>query len=119
MILYCEIPCVYIYIYTRKLLATICCNVNDLNNINFVLSLYFLNKCTVYGIYIIREYEFSLLSSSRLSSRSSIPLIQNVPSSVRTAKAERRLKERLIQQVLYFNIFIYLLFYYILILYIY
>ncbi|XP_018050044.1 PREDICTED: protein lap4 isoform X3 [Atta colombica] len=36
--------------------------------------------------------------NSRLSSRSSIPLIQNVPSSVRTAKAERRLKERLIQQ---------------------
>ncbi|KAL0110443.1 hypothetical protein PUN28_013810 [Cardiocondyla obscurior] len=36
--------------------------------------------------------------TSRLSSRSSIPLIQNVPSSVRTAKAERRLKERLIQE---------------------
>ncbi|XP_011331512.2 protein lap4 isoform X3 [Ooceraea biroi] len=36
--------------------------------------------------------------NSRLSSRTSIPLIQNVPSSVRTAKAERRLKERLIQE---------------------
>ncbi|XP_019697619.1 protein lap4 isoform X3 [Harpegnathos saltator] len=35
---------------------------------------------------------------NRLSSRTSIPLIQNVPSSVRTAKAERRLKERLIQE---------------------
>ncbi|XP_068973340.1 protein lap4 isoform X6 [Bombus flavifrons] len=36
--------------------------------------------------------------NSRLSSRSSIPLLQNLPSSVRTAKAERRLKERLIQE---------------------
>ncbi|XP_032691481.1 protein lap4 isoform X3 [Odontomachus brunneus] len=36
--------------------------------------------------------------NSRLSSRTSIPLVQNVPSSVRTAKAERRLKERLIQE---------------------
>ncbi|XP_071626424.1 protein lap4 isoform X5 [Temnothorax longispinosus] len=36
--------------------------------------------------------------NSRLSSRTSIPLIQNVPSSVRTAKAERRLKERLMQE---------------------
>ncbi|KAL6262507.1 hypothetical protein P5V15_005306, partial [Pogonomyrmex californicus] len=36
--------------------------------------------------------------NSRLSSRTSIPLIQNVPSTVRTAKAERRLKERLIQE---------------------
>ncbi|XP_014469520.1 PREDICTED: protein lap4 isoform X2 [Dinoponera quadriceps] len=35
---------------------------------------------------------------NRLSSRTSIPLVQNVPSSVRTAKAERRLKERLIQE---------------------
>lgn len=40
-------------------------------------------------------------SSSRLSSRVSIPLIPNVPSCVRTAKAERRLKERLIQEVLF------------------
>ncbi|CAL7934179.1 unnamed protein product [Xylocopa violacea] len=36
--------------------------------------------------------------NSRLSSRSSIPLLQNLPSSVRTAKAERRLKERLAQE---------------------
>ncbi|XP_028047401.1 protein lap4 isoform X4 [Monomorium pharaonis] len=36
--------------------------------------------------------------NSRLSSQTLIPLIQNVPSSVRTAKAERRLKERLIQE---------------------
>ncbi|KAK9307225.1 hypothetical protein QLX08_002389 [Tetragonisca angustula] len=36
--------------------------------------------------------------NSRLSSRSSIALLQNLPSSVRTAKAERRLKERLIQE---------------------
>ncbi|CAK9795349.1 Protein scribble homolog [Anthophora quadrimaculata] len=36
--------------------------------------------------------------NSRLSSRSSIPLLQNLPSSVRTAKAERRLKERLVQE---------------------
>ncbi|XP_043784955.1 protein lap4 isoform X3 [Apis laboriosa] len=36
--------------------------------------------------------------NSRLSSRTSIPLLQNLPSSVRTAKAERRLKERLIQE---------------------
>ncbi|XP_024892255.1 protein lap4 isoform X7 [Temnothorax curvispinosus] len=36
--------------------------------------------------------------NSRLSSRTSIPLIQNIPSSVRTAKAERRLKERLMQE---------------------
>ncbi|KYN00224.1 Protein lap4 [Cyphomyrmex costatus] len=33
--------------------------------------------------------------NSRLSSRTSIPLIQNIPSSVRTAKAERRFKESL------------------------
>ncbi|XP_076629824.1 scribble planar cell polarity protein isoform X2 [Colletes latitarsis] len=36
--------------------------------------------------------------NSRLSSRSSIPILQNLPSSVRTAKAERRLKERLVQE---------------------
>ncbi|XP_076239706.1 scribble planar cell polarity protein isoform X7 [Calliopsis andreniformis] len=36
--------------------------------------------------------------NSRLRSRSSIPLLQNLPSSVRTAKAERRLKERLVQE---------------------
>ncbi|XP_076672832.1 scribble planar cell polarity protein isoform X4 [Andrena cerasifolii] len=36
--------------------------------------------------------------NSRLSSRSSIPLLQNLPSSVRTAKAERRLKEKLVQE---------------------
>ncbi|XP_054003546.1 protein lap4 isoform X2 [Hylaeus anthracinus] len=36
--------------------------------------------------------------NSRLSSRSSILLLQNLPSSVRTAKAERRLKERLVQE---------------------
>ncbi|XP_066594462.1 protein lap4 [Prorops nasuta] len=36
--------------------------------------------------------------NSRLSSRSAIPILQNVPSSVRTAKAERRLKERMIQE---------------------
>ncbi|XP_076173598.1 scribble planar cell polarity protein isoform X3 [Ptiloglossa arizonensis] len=36
--------------------------------------------------------------NSRLSSRSSIPLLQNRPSSIRTAKAERRLKERLVQE---------------------
>ncbi|XP_012226059.2 protein lap4 isoform X3 [Linepithema humile] len=41
--------------------------------------------------------------NSRLSSRTSIPLIQNVPSSVRTAKAERRLKESLIQEGLRFS----------------
>ncbi|XP_047345001.1 protein lap4 isoform X9 [Vespa velutina] len=36
--------------------------------------------------------------NSRLSSRSSVTLLQNVPSTVRTAKAERRLKERMIQE---------------------
>ncbi|KAG7213447.1 hypothetical protein KM043_002721 [Ampulex compressa] len=36
--------------------------------------------------------------NSRLSSRSSIPLLQNLPSTVRTAKAERRLKERMMQE---------------------
>ncbi|XP_020284620.1 protein lap4 isoform X3 [Pseudomyrmex gracilis] len=36
--------------------------------------------------------------NSRLSSRTSIPLIPNLPTSVRTAKAERRLKERLKQE---------------------
>ncbi|XP_043268433.1 protein lap4 isoform X3 [Venturia canescens] len=36
--------------------------------------------------------------NSRLSSRSSIPSLQGVPSVVRTAKAERRLKERMIQE---------------------
>ncbi|XP_035717794.1 protein lap4-like isoform X2 [Vespa mandarinia] len=35
---------------------------------------------------------------NRLSSRSSVTLLQNVPSTVRTAKAERRLKERMIQE---------------------
>lgn len=39
--------------------------------------------------------------SSRLSSRSGIPILQSVPSIVRTAKAERRMKERLIQEVKY------------------
>lgn len=86
-------------------------NANDLTSTNYnVLLLYFffffLNKhdiCNIY-MYIIRQYACSLPSSSRLSSRTSIPLIQNVPSSVRTAKAERRLKERLIQEVLYLPI---------------
>ncbi|XP_014611421.1 PREDICTED: protein lap4 isoform X6 [Polistes canadensis] len=36
--------------------------------------------------------------NSRLSSRSSVALLQNIPSTVRTAKAERRLKERMIQE---------------------
>ncbi|XP_043492411.1 protein lap4 isoform X6 [Polistes fuscatus] len=36
--------------------------------------------------------------NSRLSSRSSVTLLQNIPSTVRTAKAERRLKERMIQE---------------------
>ncbi|KAK2586085.1 hypothetical protein KPH14_008372 [Odynerus spinipes] len=36
--------------------------------------------------------------NSRLSSRSSVTLLQNVPNTVRTAKAERRLKERMIQE---------------------
>ncbi|XP_015597928.1 protein lap4 isoform X3 [Cephus cinctus] len=36
--------------------------------------------------------------NSRLSSRSSHPLLHNAPSVVRTAKAERRLKERMIQE---------------------
>ncbi|XP_032455631.1 protein lap4 isoform X10 [Nasonia vitripennis] len=36
--------------------------------------------------------------NSRLSSRTGISTLQNVPSIVRTAKAERRLKERMIQE---------------------
>ncbi|CAB0038792.1 unnamed protein product, partial [Trichogramma brassicae] len=42
------------------------------------------------------EDQDSRRPNSRLSSRSSVPVLQNVP--IRTAKAERRLKEKLIQE---------------------
>ncbi|XP_023245294.1 protein lap4 [Copidosoma floridanum] len=44
------------------------------------------------------EEQDSRRPNSRLSSRTAIPILQNVPSIVRTAKAERRLKEKMIQE---------------------
>ncbi|XP_058792362.1 protein lap4 isoform X10 [Phymastichus coffea] len=44
------------------------------------------------------EDQDSRRPNSRLSSRTGIPVLQNVPSVVRTAKAEKRLKERMIQE---------------------
>lgn len=48
---------------------------------------------------MIDSMQFLDISSSRLSSRSSIPILQSIPTSVRTAKAERRLKEKMLQEV--------------------